>query len=105
MAALPGSHQLPSEPPAPCSHPQAREARLKRTLEEAQQAQQAAEGGKEEGPGAACIVCWQQPRAVLYQPCSHVVACEGCSEQLRERGGPCPYCRKPIRRRLSVVCP
>lgn len=77
-------------------HTQEMEERLKRQRDEAQAA--AAEGQQ-------CVVCLHRPRAVLFQPCRHVVACEECWDTLRGKADPCPYCRTPIRQRIAVVCP
>lgn len=40
-----------------------------------------------------CIVCLEELRSVVYQPCRHRVCCESCAADLRTRSQLCPWCR------------
>lgn len=42
-----------------------------------------------------CKVCFDCPRTVVFQPCSHLVCCPACAKRVES----CPVCRKPILRR------
>lgn len=51
-----------------------------------------------------CVICCDRERAVLFRPCTHLVACKECS-----RGSPsapmrhCPICRSAITARFMVT--
>jgi len=47
---------------------------------------------------ALCVVCQEEPRQVVFQPCRHLVCCKSCSTSLRS----CPMCRAEIKHRLEV---
>ena len=43
-----------------------------------------------------CVVCLDQPRQMLCQPCRHLCLCTGCAMDLQAVGDPkCPICRNP----------
>jgi hypothetical protein len=46
-----------------------------------------------------CIICFENPRDIILEPCQHVVVCNDCCTQLVEkRSSPtCPLCRRYIR--------
>lgn len=41
-----------------------------------------------------CVVCKDQEKSVLFQPCLHVCVCEDCRQLLRPYR--CPMCKEPI---------
>ena len=43
-------------------------------------------------------ICLEAEKAVLFEKCKHVVACEACARQISE----CPLCRKKITRKVKV---
>jgi hypothetical protein len=48
-----------------------------------------------------CVICLENPRDTVIQPCGHVLACEDCVSSLLERiniisSATCPVCRKKI---------
>jgi hypothetical protein len=45
-----------------------------------------------------CTLCMDVERNVLFLPCSHVVACDGCAAELDE----CPICRTAITQKLPM---
>ena len=45
-----------------------------------------------------CKVCFDRKWNILFLPCSHLCACEGCAEQLTK----CPMCRTQITRTKKV---
>lgn len=47
---------------------------------------------------AACRICMDAPRSILFQPCSHLLCCQSCAEQVSR----CPTCQEAIRSRLHV---
>jgi len=45
---------------------------------------------------AQCVICQEEPRDQLLEPCQHVCVCRSCVEELMEDGGlpfRCPVCR------------
>ena len=48
-----------------------------------------------------CTVCMEAdaPRAVVFGPCNHFLACASCAAALQE----CPNCRVPITTRTSIA--
>ena len=62
------------------------------------------------GQALACTLCEARPRAVVFEPCCHAVACAECAEELRAHAASagqaapaCPVCRAPVSR--VVVAP
>ena len=57
--------------------------------------------------GLVCIVCWDQKRAVLCQPCNHLNMCETCAQNVQEQQQEliCPTCRAPITELVKVFIP
>ena len=45
-----------------------------------------------------CVMCMQNERGVVFQPCCHLVSCTGCQNQV----GICPVCRETIYGRWVV---
>jgi len=46
-----------------------------------------------------CIVCMEQPPAVLLMPCAHICACEACAPKLSK----CPVCSCLVERRQAAT--
>ena len=46
---------------------------------------------------ALCSVCMEWPKAVIFYPCRHKVACTACSKELTA----CPVCRTTIDDRIT----
>lgn len=46
----------------------------------------------------ACVVCQEEQRRVVLQPCKHFVCCRACSSLLQR----CPVCRADVTERLEV---
>jgi hypothetical protein len=46
----------------------------------------------------SCVVCLEAPRAVLLQPCLHLVLCSQCAEKCVD----CPICRRDVRVKTTV---
>lgn len=49
-----------------------------------------------------CVVCLDNPIEILILECGHACLCYNCSEQVQDL---CPYCRKPIKRKVSAYWP
>eukprot|EP00729_Bicosta_minor_P013858 gene13859-3404_t len=45
-----------------------------------------------------CVVCWENPRTVVFLPCKHLQLCEICAGGCTE----CPYCRVFVESMLQV---
>lgn len=45
-----------------------------------------------------CQVCFDHPRAILFEPCAHIVCCQACSGLVDS----CPICRQAISARKRV---
>lgn len=43
---------------------------------------------------STCLVCLDNPAAIFYLPCQHMVTCRGCESKLRDNR--CPLCRAVI---------
>jgi hypothetical protein len=39
-----------------------------------------------------CVICASKPRAFMFQPCGHFLACQQCAARVKD----CPACRAPI---------
>jgi hypothetical protein len=52
-------------------------------------------------PAPACVVCMENARNTLFQPCNHLVACQRCSRQLDA----CPVCRTASKSKILVFIP
>ena len=73
-------------------------ARVQAEAEVARERARVAETRREEAEQKGlCLLCWAEPRGVFFLPCSHVIACNGCSDGLRE----CPECKQDIRERKA----
>ena len=46
-----------------------------------------------------CVVCMDQPRSQLFEPCKHLLCCEGCGSLVRA----CPFCKVPIKKRRGPI--
>lgn len=55
---------------------------------------------------AACVVCKDQDRNIVLQPCSHLCICQDCSEAKTAWGAhllvECPLCRIQITQRQRI---
>jgi len=56
------------------------------------------EAREEAERAVACVVCLDAPRAVLFMPCGHAVACAACSGAVAD----CPVCRQPVAQRVRA---
>ncbi len=45
-----------------------------------------------------CCICFEAPRAVVVQPCFHLVSCSSCQRSLQS----CPVCRTAVQGYLRV---
>lgn len=52
----------------------------------------------DEAEDFSCVVCLEAPRAVLLQPCLHLVLCSGCASSCKI----CPICRRDAKKQLVV---
>lgn len=44
-----------------------------------------------------CIVCFDNPKEVIFLGCQHRACCEGCANEIMNVGNcQCPICRAPI---------
>lgn len=50
-----------------------------------------------------CLVCWENPRSVVFHPCKHLVCCEKCAKGAV--CGVCPFCRCNISSHDDVFVP
>lgn len=41
-----------------------------------------------------CIICYAEPKSVVFAPCGHYCCCASCANQMRAKG--CPLCRQRI---------
>lgn len=48
-----------------------------------------------------CVVCRDEKKAVLFQPCLHICVCEGCRGRLRPYR--CPMCQEPVQSHIVRV--
>ena len=46
-----------------------------------------------------CVVCMDQPRSQLFEPCKHLLCCEGCGSLVRA----CPFCKVAIKKRRGPI--
>ena len=46
-----------------------------------------------------CVVCMDQPRSQLFEPCKHLLCCDGCGSLVRA----CPFCKSPIKKRRGPI--
>lgn len=44
-----------------------------------------------------CIVCMEKPKEIVFAPCGHFYACDGCSAGMKQ----CPICRCAITGRIK----
>jgi hypothetical protein len=44
-----------------------------------------------------CIVCLENNKEIVFDPCGHFYTCSSCSNQLTK----CPYCRKNITNKID----
>ena len=63
--------------------------------EAARRAEMRRDAAEEQG---LCLICWEQPRGVLYLPCNHLVACAACDQGQAA----CYMCSGPIASRHEV---
>ena len=45
-----------------------------------------------------CVICFQKPKSILFDPCMHFSTCQSCSDRLQH----CPICRGEFESRLLV---
>jgi len=46
-----------------------------------------------------CIVCMERPRAVLFEPCRHLLVCATCATA----ADACPFCALAVEDRITVA--
>ena len=46
-----------------------------------------------------CVVCMDEVRSVLFEPCKHLLCCEPCGSLVRA----CPFCKQPIKKRRGPI--
>ena len=63
--------------------------------EAARRAEMRRDAAEEQG---LCLICWEQPRGVLYLPCNHLVLCAACDQGQAA----CTMCSGPIASRHEV---
>ncbi|KAG8295726.1 RNA-binding protein MEX3D-like [Homalodisca vitripennis] len=50
-----------------------------------------------------CIICMENPREVIMNPCGHVSLCEDCGEKICQSVSPiCPVCQRPIKEVINA---
>lgn len=54
---------------------------------------------KEREDSQLCVVCLDEPKEVVLQPCNHLAVCSKCSTQI---GSECPLCRSAVHAKLKV---
>ena len=65
--------------------------------EAARRAEMRRDAAEEQG---LCLICWEQPRGVLYLPCNHLVLCAACDQG--QAASSCSACSGPIASRHEV---
>ena len=65
--------------------------------EAARRAEMRRDAAEEQG---LCLICWEQPRGVLYLPCNHLVLCAACDRG--QAASSCSACSGPIASRHEV---
>ena len=50
-----------------------------------------------------CVVCFDEPRAVVLKPCAHFCLCQTCANDPQALAGGCPMCRSEVESILVVV--
>ena len=45
-----------------------------------------------------CAVCLEAPKCIMFDPCNHICACEGCGAKVSK----CPLCQIDVRSRVKV---
>jgi len=43
-----------------------------------------------------CVLCLNERRSYLFNPCNHLCTCEKCAIDLMNKNSECPICRNPI---------
>ena len=46
-----------------------------------------------------CVVCMDEVRSVLFEPCKHLLCCEQCGSLVRA----CPFCKQAIKKRRGPI--
>ena len=46
-----------------------------------------------------CVVCMDEVRSVLFEPCKHLLCCDACGSLVRA----CPFCKQPIKKRRGPI--
>jgi DNA repair exonuclease SbcCD ATPase subunit len=49
-----------------------------------------------------CLLCRDNPRTILFQPCLHLTLCDGCHHQEEMQMKTCPFCREKITSHLKI---
>jgi hypothetical protein len=47
-----------------------------------------------------CVICWTNPRIMVFTPCNHLCSCESCGRHSSITD--CPICRTPIDSRMRI---
>lgn len=46
-----------------------------------------------------CLVCSDNKRDTLFQPCSHIVTCHSCASRVKK----CLLCKENVQTRIKVI--
>jgi hypothetical protein len=49
-----------------------------------------------------CVVCMERSIEVMLLPCKCFKLCTVCSDDIREKNQPCPWCRRDVDRHMRV---
>jgi hypothetical protein len=49
-----------------------------------------------------CLLCRENPRTILFQPCLHLTLCVDCHRQEEMQMKNCPFCREKITSHLKI---
>jgi hypothetical protein len=63
------------------------------------------ENEENEEPDNLCKICMEHEATVAFSPCGHMMACELCSETVKNGDKRCPTCRQDITSLLRVFIP
>ena len=47
-----------------------------------------------------CVVCYDNPKNVIFKECHHMVVCKQCYEKLRKKT--CPICKQRIESIITI---
>jgi hypothetical protein len=55
---------------------------------------------KQVDPDGLCIICCDNPRSIIFNPCFHLCVCSSCSPKLKTNQ--CPVCREEIKSKNEI---